>query len=309
MNIRSIVFLILERTIEQTNIPAAIDKMSSVGRNADHAPFPGSRNDTEPMKFDIAATLRDYPHAPAMVKVYVADRDALRIGNRKSGIKASGRAEDHDVADAGFQIVPKYPNQSAGLLPGYDRMLREPIIVHMKSRFSLHGIEFQQTGKRICRTFVVEKAQASVRQVTNVLSGKLHIQPSGTRRPNDTFGVERSGIIDRKVADRHIAASFQVKRRDKAGEEKLRAGSFDRKIPHAFQIEGDPFQTLVVVAYELIFFFGPVRTQPQFAARQYETGRTGLRTVCHCRPYRRNSIAFGRCRIEKVAQINVAAIR
>ena len=172
----------------------------------------------------------------------------------------------------------------------------------MKSRFSLHGIEFQQTGKRICRTFVVEKAQASVRQVTNVLSGKLHIQPSGTRRPNDTFGVERSGIIDRKVADRHIAASFQVKRRDKAGEEKLRAGSFDRKIPHAFQIEGDPFQTLVVVAYELIFFFGPVRTQPQFAARQYETGRTGLRTVCHCRPYRRNSIAFGRCRIEKVAQ-------
>lgn len=121
--------------------------------------------------------------------------------------------------------------------------------------------------------------------------------------------MERSGIIDRKVADRHIAASFQVKRRDKAGEEKLRAGSFDRKIPHAFQIEGDPFQTLVVVAYELIFFFGPVRTQPQFAARQYETGRTGLRTVCHCRPYRRNSIAFGRCRIEKVAQINVAAIR
>lgn len=199
--------------------------MSSVGRNADHAPFPGSGNDTEPTELDIAVTLRDHPHAPAMAKVDVADRDALRIGNRKSGIKTPGRAEDHDVTDAGFQIVPKYPNQPAALLSGYDRMLREPIVVHMKSRFSLHGIELQQTGKRICRTLVVEKAQASVRQVTNVLFGKLHIQPSGTRCPDNAFGMERTDIIDRKVADRYIAASFQVKRRDKAGEEKLRAPS------------------------------------------------------------------------------------
>lgn len=100
-------------------------------------------------------------------------------------------------------------------------MLREPIVVHMKSRFSLHGIELQQTGKRICRTLVVEKAQASVRQVTNVLFGKLHIQPSGTRCPDNAFGMERTDIIDRKVADRYIAASFQVKRRDKAGDSSL----------------------------------------------------------------------------------------
>ena len=93
MNIRSIVFLILERTIEQTNIPAAIDKMSSVGRNADHAPFPGSRNDTEPDG--------EKESKPVTVN---SDNQSLTIGDDTKYYKLDGNQltiedDDHDPND------------------------------------------------------------------------------------------------------------------------------------------------------------------------------------------------------------------
>ena len=186
--------------------------MRGVGRDADHAFFAGSRNNFHPFNSDVAAALCDDPHPSAVMELHVEDCNTLRIGNGDPGIEPSGGPEDHRIPDRGLQITAENPNPSVRTPFSRNGMGREPVVIDVESRFASLGIELQQTGIGVDTTFVIEETQASVRQIASVFVRELQIEPSVSGRPYGTFGVERAGKVDRKIADRDVAATFEVER-------------------------------------------------------------------------------------------------
>lgn len=114
VDIRRVVFLVLERAVDHADVAAAVDVVRGVGRNADHASLAGRGDDHQLAKLDVAAALRDHTHAAAVVEVDVADGNAPAVGERETGVVTRSRAEYHHVADRGGQVFAQNADVAVG---------------------------------------------------------------------------------------------------------------------------------------------------------------------------------------------------
>ena len=304
VDVGRIVLLVLEHAVDHADIPAAVDEVRGVGRDADHAVLAGRRHDDEPAQLDVVAALGDDAHAAAVVEIHVANRDAAAVGQRKGGIVARRGAEHHDVAHRSRQVVAADAHAAVRQLLGRDRPARQPEIVGEEGRFATLGVELQQVGEGVDRALLVAEAQAAVDDVAAVLLGELDFEPAGARRRDDAFGVERARVVDLEVADRHVRTPLEVERRDEAREEQLRAAPLDRQIVEPLKVEGDALEALVVVADEQVLLGRAVGTQPQPAARQHEFRGADLGAAGQCGPHGGHGIALGRFGREVVGEVD-----
>ena len=270
MDVRRVVFLVLENTVDHADVAAAVDIVRGIGRNAYHAPLAGRRNNHQPAEFDVAAALGNHAHAAAMVEVDVANHDAPAVGQRETGVVARRRAEHHHVAHRGFQVFAQDADIAVLALLGRNRPVRKPVIRGAEGGFPPHGVEFQQVGEGIDRSLRVAEAEAAVDDVAQVVLREADFQPAVARRLDNSLGVERTGEIDCQVANRNILALFEAERRNEAREEQLGAAAVDFEIAHARKIERDALEALVVVADELVLLDCLIGPHAEAAAGQDE---------------------------------------
>ena len=212
VDVRRVVLLVLEHAVDHADVAAAIDIVRGIGRDADHAVLAGSRRDDHPLERDVAAALRDDPHAAAVVQRHVAERHAARIGDREAGVQTGRGAEDHHVADRSLQVRTVDPPIPVPAPAGRDRSACNPVIVGPEGRFAPHGIEFEQVRVGVIRSPLVVEMQAPIDLLATVLPGEGDLKPPVARSPDNSLGVKRACVVDLQVMDLDPLALLDAER-------------------------------------------------------------------------------------------------